>query len=101
MCVIEARKTIGPPFIAQNITASRAICAEPGERHHVAWHHRDGKKHAIFACLMLVFPCLRTAMTAKLDEDRFTFRTKPVEPTKSVHWGKADLATARTHVRKC
>src|SRR5947199_1623832 len=33
---------------------SRAICAEPGERHHIAWHHRDGKKHAIFACLMLV-----------------------------------------------
>src|SRR5260221_14523423 len=28
-CVIEARKIIGPPFIAQNITASRAICAEP------------------------------------------------------------------------
>ena len=58
MCVIEARKTIGPPFIAQNITASRAICAEPGERHHVAWHHRDGKKHAIFACLMLVLPMI-------------------------------------------
>ena len=41
---------MGAPFIAQNITASRAICAEPGERHHVAWHHRDGKKDAIFAC---------------------------------------------------
>jgi hypothetical protein len=31
---------------------------KPGERHHVAWHHRDGKKHAIFACLMLASPCL-------------------------------------------
>jgi hypothetical protein len=30
-------------------------------------------------------------MTAKLDEDRFTFRTKPVEPTKSVHWVKRTL----------
>jgi hypothetical protein len=57
-CVIEARKILGAPFIAQSITASRSICAEPGERHDVAWHHRDGKKHAIFACLMLVFPCL-------------------------------------------
>ena len=35
-----------------------AIVSFAYSRHHVAWHHRDGKKHAIFACLMLVFACL-------------------------------------------
>jgi len=36
-------------------------------------HHRDGKKHAIFACLMLVFPCLirENSHDSRLDEERF------------------------------